>query len=134
VRRILVVADRRVAVQHLQGAVERGLLDDADVFVLYAAGSPGAPRLLGRRRFWRTRHAELDALLTGLTAAGVLSDGIAVLDPVEALRSVLETSPPGELLLFRTPGLQRRADAIERLVEAASTSRAVPLPTIWLDI
>ena len=132
-KRILLVADRRIDIDRFRLELERQPRADLEVFVLYPVQEGAIRGLVWGRRFWRARHAELDDVLGELANMGVLSDGVTTADdPIESIQHVLQTFQPDELLIVRTRRLRRYEEPLRIALTMHMRNTGDPIKTSWL--
>jgi xanthine/CO dehydrogenase XdhC/CoxF family maturation factor len=133
-RHIVVVASRLMDTVAVSAALPREPRDDLEVFLLYLVGRRTVPAWSRRRRFWRSRHAELDQALAEMTWSGALTDGIATTDePVDALERTLESVEPDEVVVVATHDHRLDRDSLRRLVERRQRASGRTLSTRWIS-
>jgi len=100
-KRILVVSDRPIEVDLLRDEFARQSLErDLEVFLLCSLPGSVLRNVVRRRRFWTSRHAELDAELEQLLSMGIVSDGlVATTDTIDSVHKALWALQPEQVII-----------------------------------
>ena len=133
-KRILVVLDRRMRMDRVRDELERRSREQVlEVFLLCCLLGWGLRGPLRRKRFWRAKHAQLDAALEELTAMGILSDGLTTpADPMESVGNALRAFRPDEVIIAHAGRAGRYEDGCRRALAAYASEPGHPVQTSWL--